>query len=224
MTLLWDHDALPLTFAEPDKIGGSIEGGQSMNGLTGAINFDGGGYQAVEGTVVLGRPDQLREWNRIASYLNGCVNSVVLPFIWADFLNMDTTTLGFDSDLVGDFDVGETTIFIRVQGINDGQLMETGMIFGLSHPDLLERVYTVKRIVDATVHGASDYTIYEVKIDPPLRDVASNDDPVEWYRPPCRMRLKTGTSMKLPFTGQEFMTSRPSISLVEALPLEDPPT
>lgn len=220
--LTWDHDKLPLMTAGYDTVGGGIEGGQSLSGLTGAIDFSGGGYWTIPGTVVIGTPEQHREWSKIASYLNGNVTSIVFPFIHADFINFDPT--GYTCEITSVYDVGDTSITLKITGPGDGaDTVLSGMIFGIEHPTLLERVYTIKAVASATTHVIGSFTEYDVRIRPPLREAISEDVDIEFYRPACRMRLQKGTSMPWSVSGQEYMTSRPSITLIEALPLEDDP-
>jgi hypothetical protein len=223
-SITWDHSLLKLVNISYDLVASSIEGGRALNGLTGAIDFSGGGLWRMSASVELYQPEEHRAWFKMASILNGGVNSINMPFR-TDRINMDTTVLAFESDLVGDFSVGASTIYIRVQGPSDGLLMQEGMIFGLNHSSggLRQRVYLVKHIISATVHPTLDYTIYNVAIRPTLRADASNDDPVDWSRPACRMRLPSGATMRWDVTAEQFWLAQNSIELIEALPVEDPP-
>jgi hypothetical protein len=81
-TLLYDVDLLPPGQISVDVIGAAIEGGRSLSGVTGSIDMSGGGLVRLEYShIMVSTPQQTRYWNKLAAFLRGGVNKIIVPIM-----------------------------------------------------------------------------------------------------------------------------------------------
>jgi len=215
----WNLSLLKIVNMTYDLAASSIEGGRALDGLTGAIDFSGGGLWKMTASVECYQPEEHREWWRMAMILNGGVNSINMPFL-ADRFNFDPT--GYTAQIIDSYSVGETEINLAVDGPSDGAgVLEEGMMFSVEHPSLSHRVYVIKELVSEIPIGS--FTNYHVIIRPSLREEITIDTDVDFSQPLCRMRLPAGATMRWNINSEQFWWAQNDIELIEALPVEDPP-
>lgn len=218
MALAWDSDFI-ITSLELDIAGASIETPRAISGNYGAIDMTGGGYWTARGTVDLFTDAAHRAWMKLKAYLDGGVGVVDLP------LNTEKFGLVPDpSETITQFifnntaSEGDTSVTLRVTSTpNHGNVLTSGMIFGVHHSSIRSKAYIIRDVTDVT--EMTDRTIFDVNIRPPLRfDTPSST--VANLSPLVQMRLMGGTSLPWPVMGNEYHRARASFSMIEAIPTD----
>jgi len=105
---------------------------------------------------------------------------------------------------------GAATVTLTVV---NGRYLQGGEWFGVQHPNKSFRAYCVTD-VDAQANDANGVVTATVGIRPTLRDVLTIGMTVDWWRPRCLMRIKSGADPTLDLT--QFWFSTPSLSFIEA--------
>lgn len=202
-TTMTPSDLYPNEY-EHEIVGRSIEGGRSLSGITQALHYGCGGFWRVRFRFQLLTAAQHLEWNRLAAFLSGTVNTVTFPFI--------TTYIepaSISAVVTGDYSAGDATVTLELTA---GSLTG-GEIFSLNHGGT-----TGRRCYQITEIDSSDTDTYTVGIAPTLReDVHGATDGLaaDFSEPQCRMRLMTGEKM-MPYNLINFRRSHPQVTFVEA--------
>ena len=105
---------------------------------------------------------------------------------------------------------GDGTVTLTVL---NGRPLQGGEWFGVIHPTKSYRAYCVTDIDSQSVDGNGNVTA-QVGIRPTLRDVTTPGLNVDWWRPRCLMRIKSGADATLDLS--QFWYSTPTLSFVEA--------
>ena len=234
----------PGRMTAPRIVGGAVEGGSSLSGITLAGDTTGGGFVAVDyQNIQLSNVnrDRILFFSRNMVALQGGVRNCVIPLL-TDYYAPCANNL-FASAFSG-YHAGYTlTKFSQPAVFSDGSLfsqppvagtctavgnpgdgtvsltviggrpLQGGEWFGVQHPTKSFRAYCVTDIDSQTVDGYGNVTA-TVAIRPTLRDVITVSMVVDWWRPRCLMRIKSGDDATLDLS--QFWYSTPSLSLVEA--------
>lgn len=239
----------PGRMTAPRIVGGSVEGGSALSGITLASDITGGGFVAVDyQDIQLSNTnrDRILFFNRLMVALQGGVRSLVVPLLTdyiapvADnpFSSVYSSVFGsaFASGLVtttfsdgAPFSDGSTFTQPPVSGVcvsagaaGDGTVtltvvggrpLQGGEWFGLNHATKSYRAYCV---TDIDAQSIDDYGIVTatVGIRPTLRDVTTSGMILDWWRPRCLMRIRSGADATLDLA--QFWYATPSLALVEA--------
>ena len=205
----------------PRIVGGAVEGGTSLSGITLASDVSGGGLVAVDySEIQLGinsTRDHILYFNRLMIALQGGIRNIVVPMMTDIYApvpdNFFPNDAGATPTVTGTFlsnkPVGSSTVDLTVV---NGRLLQGGEWFGVFHPTKQWRVYCVTDIVtQTTVAGVINAT---VNIRPPLRDVAISGNTVDWWRPQCLMRVKSGSDITMMLDG--YWRGMQNLSFIEA--------
>lgn len=197
-----------------DVVGGAIEGGRSLSGVTQSIDYSGGGFVAVTyGGINCQDRGKAKEWNRLAAALNGSVRTVEIP-LWTDQVAArdgsgviaGSPGSGIADPTLNSAPLGATALIIHPSG---GVTLDGGEWFSIAHGGAIgKRAY---RIWEAIASGGA----YNIKIMPPLREAIAAATPASFYRPECQMRLPAGETMAWAFHAPGA-TSELSVNFVEA--------
>ena len=241
-TLTLDLSFLPPgRMTAPRIIGGAIEGGAALSGVTLASDVSGGGLVAVDyNDIQVGNSnrDRILFFNRLMNTLQGGIRPVVVPLMTdyfapcADSLFAtpgaspyslepfsDGSTFSDGSEfstppVTGSIQnvgaAGDGTVTLMVLG---GRPLQGGEWFGVIHPSKSYRAYNVTDVDSQSVDSHGNVTA-TVGIRPPLRDATSVGLNVDWWRPRCLMRIKSGADATLDLS--QFWYSTPSLAFVEA--------
>ena len=106
---------------------------------------------------------------------------------------------------------GDGTVTLSV--IN-GRQLQGGEWFGVQHASGAFRAYCVTDIDSQSVDGTSGIVTATVAIRPTLREAITVGMNVDWWRPRCTMRIKSGMDPTLDLS--QFWYGTPSLSFVEA--------
>ena len=242
---------LDLSFLPPGRmtapriVGGAIEGGSSLSGITLASDLTGGGFVAVdyqEIQISNTNRDRILFFNRLMVALQGGIRPCVVP-LFTDYISPCADSLfsnvfpsgapyGYAKTPFSDlttFSDGSTFKQANVSGtiqntgaagdgtvtltVINGRPLQGGEWFGVLHPTKSYRAYNVTDIDSQSVDGNGVVTA-TVAIRPTLRDATVIGMVVDWWRPRCLMRIKSGADATLDLS--QFWYSTPSLQLVEA--------
>lgn len=239
----------PGRMTAPRIVGGAVEGGASLSGITLASDATGGGFVAIDySDIQLSNTnrDRVLLFNRFMIALQGGIRTCIVPFL-TDFIapvvgdpfgpmfssvfgggnsNSETLTTFSDGSLFSDGSsfaqppvagtitaagsAGDGTVSLTVVG---GRELQGGEWFGVQHPTKSFRAYNVTDIDSQSVDGNGTVTA-TVAIRPTLRDVLTVGMIVDWWRPRCLMRIKSGNDATIDLAN--FWYATPSLSFVEA--------
>lgn len=220
MTIQWDLDILAPGGLSVDLAGTAIEAPRASSGLTGAIDFSGGGFWAVEMRKigVIERSSHLL-YQRYRNHLNGGVRTILVPIL-NDFAAAqpdgmrailggvaDTAAIG---TVAADAALAAGTIAITLPA---GGVLVGGETFSIQHPTKDWHAYSIGDIDSVTT--TSEVSTYTVGIRPPLREAVTAGAVANFFRPLCLMRLRPGTTM--PWEPEDWWNFRPTVQLVEKL-------
>lgn len=228
----FDLSRLPPAAVSIRLAGASIESPRAVSGMTGAIDFSGGGFWVVKLSRIqmFSDPAVHRTWLALDAMLSGGVSKIVIPF------PVDIAQPGAvagEDGIVGPvphsdgkfylggaghtspaslavFGVsaasGDATVTLRhIHGAQPCQ----GASFGVYHRSYGWRAYRIVS-VDSSVGD-----LHTVWIRPPLRASVAVGQSVDWYRPRCVMRI--GASQPLGWEVSGFWKGTPDITFVEAM-------
>jgi hypothetical protein len=105
---------------------------------------------------------------------------------------------------------GGATVSLTVVG---GRALQGGEWFGVLHASKSFRAYCVTDVDTQAVDANGNWTA-TVGIRPTLRDALTVGMVVDWWRPRCLMRIKSGADPTLDLS--QFWYATPSLSLTEA--------
>jgi hypothetical protein len=236
-TPIYDLGLLPPGKMELDIVGTSIESGRSQSGITGAIDFSGGGLWTCRYSqiYVFGSQQHLY-YQYLRNYLRGGVRSIIVPFL-NDFVAptpivagpistpvrfSDTTTFSdtstFSQDaiaavMVGNAAANATTITIQVQV---GGALRGGETFSINHfSPKWQRAYGISELDSFTAPDSNGAVNYTVAITPPLRAAVADGTSLEFSRPECVMRLMAGGS-GMPWTVEKYWQGVFDLQFIES--------
>lgn len=228
----------------PRIVGGAVEGGATLSGAQLATDVTGGGFVAVDyENIQLGNSnrDRLLFFNRLATALHGGVRACVVPLL-TDYIapckdNLFAPVFGGGGDgyvrtpfadgstfsdgaqfaqppvsgaFLENYAAGAGTVNLTVVG---GRALQGGEWFGVEHANKSFRAYCVTDI-DEQIELPDGSFNAAVAIRPVLRDLVVADQRIDWWRPRCLMRIKSGAESTLLL--QQFWYATPSLSFVEA--------
>lgn len=226
--------APPGRMTAPQIVGGAVEGGRTLSGLTSAADMTGGGLVSVKyGSIPLSNwtPDAQRYWSWLSAYLAGGVRSILVPLLvdrisplqgglkqqvvvphstGALFSTGAGYRIGTVGAWVGAAPVNAGTLTINVTG---GAKLFGGEWFELTHASRGSRAYCVTEI-DSATPVADGWTAYVIGIRPPLRDAIADGAAASFDRPKTLMRLAPGTTMANEI--ERFWYSTPEVSFIES--------
>lgn len=220
MTITYDLAFLPPQGISVDLLGTSTESPRSLSGITGAIDFSGGGFWAVEMRKIgIFEPAAHLLYQRYRNHLNGSVRSMLVPIIndWvapapdgvASILgSSDPTSLNATIAADAALNAGTVSMALPLGGVLVG-----GETFSIHHPTKDWHAYSIGEIDSVTTSGT--VTTYVVEIRPPLREAVTSGAEARFYRPLCLMRLRPGTT--LPWEPEDWWTFRPTAQFIEVL-------
>lgn len=228
----------PGRMTAPRIVGGAVEGGTSLSGITIASDITGGGFVAVDySDIQLSNTnrDRILLFNRMMIALQGGIRPCIVPLLTdalapysgsgfgnAKLIDTPFSDLSMFSDgsefsqppVIGAITTAAAssagTVSLTVVG---GRELQGGEWFGVQHPTKSFRAYNVTDIDTQAVDGNGNVTA-TVAIRPTLRDVITVGMEVDWWRPRCMMRIKSGNDATLDLSA--FWYGTPSISFVEA--------
>jgi hypothetical protein len=216
-----------------DIVGAAIEAPRSVSGITGAVDFSGGGFVTAKYTKIsLGNRngDALRYWSRLGALLAGGVQPIIVPlltdFIAPAFTGLalpatfgDAATFGdgstFAQSPIGAWAGADAKLAAGLMSIKlqAGCVLQGGEWFSVLHPALHHRVYRIRRIDAVSAADGDGAVTYTAAIRPTLRQAIAAGDTLEFVRPKCLMRLAPGAS--LPFEAEGYWISKPEVSFLE---------
>lgn len=228
----------------PRIVGGSYEGGSALSGVTLASDITGGGFLAVDYAEIQlsnTKRDRILAFSRLMVALQGGIRTCVVPlltdyvapavdglfsgvFSGSRYGNIGTTfSDGMTFSDGSEFSQPPITGFIAAAGnagdgtvsltLVGGRPLQGGEWFGVQHPTKSFRAYCVVDVDSQSVDGSGNITA-TVDIRPTLRDIVTNGMTVDWWRPRCLMRIKSGADATLDLS--QFWYSTPSLAFVEA--------
>lgn len=248
--LIYDLGLLPPgRMTAPRIVGGAIEGGSSLSGITIASDTTGGGFVAIDYSDIQLRNtnrDSIVFFNRLMIALQGGIRTCVVPLL-TDFMapvagnpfgsmfssvfggassSDETLTTLSDGSIFSDGssfsqapvagtitaagNAGDGAVSLTVIG---GRSLHGGEWFGVQHRTKSFRAYNVTD-VDSQTFDENGNVSATVAIRPTLRDLLTVGMVVDWWRPRCLMRVKSGNDPTLDL--EKFWYATPSISFVEA--------
>ena len=228
----------------PRIVGGAVEGGSSLSGITLASDLTGGGFVAVdyqEIQISNTNRDRILFFSRLMVALQGGVRKCVVPLL-TDYIApcanslfanpLTSVAAGYShtpfSDLatfsdVSEFSQANVSGLIVAAGnpgdgtvtlsVINGRQLQGGEWFGVRHASGAFRAYCVTDIDSQSVDGNGVVTA-TVAIRPTLREAIGVKMQVDWWRPRCTMRIKSGSDATLDLS--QFWYSTPSLQFVEA--------
>lgn len=239
----------PGRMGAPHIVGGAVESGAALSGITIASDATGGGFVAIEYSdiqVSFCGPDRIVMFSRFMVALQGGIRTCIVPFMTDymapvagnPFSSAFTSVFGgspastpqahrfsdgssFDDGsafgqapvagkITADGTVGSATVSLTVVG---GRALHGGEWFGVQHKNKSFRAYCVVDIDQQSVDENGIVTA-TVAIRPTLRDAVSVDMIVDWWRPRCLMRIRSGSDPTLDLA--KFWEASPSLQFVEA--------
>jgi hypothetical protein len=194
----------PITTLTPQKGGRPVYmprntgGGQSaLSGFTQVVAADAGLWMVTYENIVIRRPAQILEWDRMELALEGRLNPLLVP-IWEGSRQPNVTGATVHANAA----LGATSL--RIDGLPSAGTMKAGHFFGISN-----RLYQVRAV---TAEGSTWAT---VDFRPPLRAAATAGDAVKLKNDPvCKMRLTADNGMDRGAMDLNRFGS-PSVSFIE---------
>ena len=234
----------PGRMTAPRIVGGSVEGGSALSGITLASDVSGGGFVAVDYQNIQinnTNRDLVLFFSRNMVALQGGIRTCVIPLLTdfyapcADSLFTNVFSTGDPGYVLTKFsqpvlfsdgsyfsqapvsgtiqvagNPGDGTVTLTVVG---GRKLQGGEWFGVNHKTSGFRAYCVTDVDSQSVDGNGNVTA-TVGIRPTLRDYITVGMIVDWWRPRCTMRIKSGADAALDLS--QFWYSTPMLNLVEA--------
>jgi hypothetical protein len=192
------YDLCVLTPAEIslDVVGGAIEGGRSLSGVTQSIDYSGGGFVAVTyGGIGVFTAAQAKLWNRLGATLNGSVRTVLVP-LWADIVaarnpsGLAAGAPGGPANPTVQSAVLLGATQLQLAGLS-GVVIEGGEWFSIDHGGVIgKRAYRIGKVVTPPD---------VISFRPPLRKDTAAGTTCDFWRPECVMRLPAGETMAWTF-------------------------
>lgn len=242
--LLYDLDLLPPgSMTGPRIVGGTVESGSSLSGVSTASDVTGGGFVALDYDMIwVGNtePAKMRAAQRLSNALAGGVRQIVVPLLVDFFAPValgagqilskfsDSSMFSDGSEfsqppvagiVIADAAVGAGSLQVSV--IGGTTVLQGGEWFGLNHtatdnPYRLPAGFRAYNVTDATLTGVdgTGNNVYTIAIRPTLRDPIAAGAVVDWWRPRCTMRLKPGFAPSIQV--EKYWYTTPSFSFVEA--------
>ena len=204
MPIYWPNDILVPRNISVSLLSATVKGNPSLSGVTQRSASDAGRWRISMTGIPVATDTKIKLWRAIENLVEGQLGQIVIGI---NDLERSPTPLGFedpipfsDGSLFSDGSGLSQTMYAAQLGaaaslgatevtidVINGALPDAGQFFSLG-----VHLYMIKRIVSSTA------TSVTVKISPPLRLAAAENDVTDFTRPKLLCRLASDDAMALP--------------------------